>query len=178
VLHVETQWSVAGTACAHCSVHHRAGDSGAPRAQPGLVEHGRAPLDLWHYLATGHFVSATFENWESEFLQMGMYVLLTVSLRQRGSAESRPFDPAQEHSRVEPGPTPWPVRRGGVWKVLYGHSLAIAFGLLFLLSFTLHALGSWRPNKPNSSCRACPARLPRTPGQQHVLVRIHAELAE
>nr|WP_312354696.1 DUF6766 family protein [Stenotrophomonas pavanii] len=25
-----------------------------------LVEHGRAPLDLWHYLATGHFVSATY----------------------------------------------------------------------------------------------------------------------
>lgn len=143
-----------------------------------LVEHGRAPLDLWHYLATGHFVSATFENWESEFLQMGMYVLLTVSLRQRGSAESRPFDPAQEHSRVEPGPTPWPVRRGGVWKVLYGHSLAIAFGLLFLLSFTLHALGSWRAEQAEQQLQGLRARLPRTPGQQHVLVRIHAELAE
>lgn len=30
-----------------------------------LMQHGRAPIDLWHYLATGHFVSATFENWES-----------------------------------------------------------------------------------------------------------------
>lgn len=77
-----------------------------------LTQHGRAPIDLWHYLATGHFVSATFENWESEFLQMGMYVLLTVSLRQRGSAESRPLDTAREQSRVEPGPTPWPVKRG------------------------------------------------------------------
>lgn len=109
-----------------------------------LQEAHRAPLGFWDYLHSGHFISATFENWESEFLQMGMYVLLTVSLRQKGSAESRPLAPAQEHDRVESGPVPWPVRRGGVWKMLYGHSLAIAFGLLFLISFTLHLLGSWR----------------------------------
>lgn len=109
-----------------------------------LLQHGRPALDLWHYLASGHFISATFENWESEFLQMGMYVLLTVSLRQRGSAESRPLDPAQEQRRVDAGPAPWPVRRGGRYRTLYGHSLAIAFGMLFALSFTLHLLGSWR----------------------------------
>ncbi|WP_315386276.1 DUF6766 family protein [uncultured Stenotrophomonas sp.] len=109
-----------------------------------LAELHRAPLDLWHYLHSGHFVSATFENWESEFLQMGMYVLLTVSLRQKGSAESRPLDEAQEEERIEAGPTPWAVRKGGFWKTLYGHSLAIAFGALFLMSFSLHLAGSWR----------------------------------
>lgn len=56
-----------------------------------LHEAHRAGLDLWAYLHSGHFVSATFENWESEFLQMGMYVLITVRLRQKGSAESRPL---------------------------------------------------------------------------------------
>lgn len=109
-----------------------------------LQRHGSTSVDLWHYLVSGHFISATFENWESEFLQMGMYVLLTVSLRQRGSAESRPLDPAQEQERVDEGPVPWPVRRGGIWETLYGHSLAIAFTIMFLLSFALHALGSWR----------------------------------
>lgn len=109
-----------------------------------LQEAHRAGLDLWGYLRSGHFVSATFENWESEFLQMGMYVLLTVSLRQKGSAESRPLDPSEEEDRVEDGPSPWPVRRGGIWLKLYEHSLAIAFGLLFLTSFVLHLLGSWR----------------------------------
>ena len=39
---------------------------------------------------TGHFVEATFENWESEFLQMGAFVVLTVWLVQKGSAESKP----------------------------------------------------------------------------------------
>ena len=41
-------------------------------------------VTLRTYLASGTFVSATFENWESEFLQMGVLVLLTVYLRQKG----------------------------------------------------------------------------------------------
>ena len=38
------------------------------------------------------FVEATLENWESEFLQMGMYVVLTAFLFKRGSSESKPID--------------------------------------------------------------------------------------
>ena len=44
------------------------------------------------YLTTGHFVEATFENWESEFLQMAAYVVLTVWLVQKGSSESKPLE--------------------------------------------------------------------------------------
>jgi hypothetical protein len=109
-----------------------------------LIEQGAASLPLSEYLGSGHFLSATFENWESEFLQMGMYVLLTVWLRQRGSAESRPFDESKEEEKVEPGPTPWPVRAGGLWKLVYANSLALAFFALFALSFALHLRNSWR----------------------------------
>lgn len=116
----------------------------------------RSPLDIWGYLHTGHFVSATFENWESEFLQMGMYVLLTVTLRQKGSAESRPLSREQEEQRIESGPTPWAVRKGGIWETLYGHSLAIAFGALFLMSFSLHLLGSWRAEVDEQSAKGLP----------------------
>lgn len=108
------------------------------------VEHGRAAIGMLAYLGSGHFVSALFENWESEFLQMGMYVLLTIHLRQVGSAESRPLDPSEETVEIDPGKAPWPVRRGGLWLWLYERSLAIAFVLLFLLSFCLHGYGSWR----------------------------------
>ena len=108
------------------------------------AEQGLAAETMTAYLGSGHFISATFENWESEFLQMGMYVLLSVSLRQKGSAESRPLDPNQENERIESGALPWPVRAGGLWLKLYEHSLAIAFGGLFLLSFVLHLEGSWR----------------------------------
>ncbi|WP_394540223.1 hypothetical protein PRJ39_06485 [Lysobacter enzymogenes] len=107
-----------------------------------LLREGRAPLDLLAYFDSGHFLAATFENWESEFLQMGMYVLLTVWLRQLGSAESRGFE--DEPEQIDPGPTPWPVRKGGLWRRLYSHSLTIAFLVLFLASFVLHGYGSWR----------------------------------
>ncbi|MGI8565610.1 MAG: DUF6766 family protein, partial [Pyrinomonadaceae bacterium] len=36
---------------------------------------------------------------------------------------------------------PWPVRRGGWVLKLYENSLALAFLLLFLISFALHAVG-------------------------------------
>src|ERR671921_630572 len=56
------------------------------------MEHGSSPISFGQYLATGAFVEATFENWESEFLQMGMYVVLTAFLYQKGSSESRPIN--------------------------------------------------------------------------------------
>ena len=31
------------------------------------------------YIYSGHFIQATFENWESEFLQMALFVVLTIS---------------------------------------------------------------------------------------------------
>ena len=112
-------------------------------------EHGEATISYPEYLRTGHFVEATFENWESEYLQMGAYVLFTVFLFQRGSSESK--DPDKEES-VDEDPrqardrqdVPWPVRYGGSVLRLYEHSLAVAFVLLFLFSFSLHAIGGAR----------------------------------
>jgi hypothetical protein len=112
-------------------------------------DHGEAAVSYGAYLRTGHFVEATFENWESEFLQMGLYVLLTVFLFQRGSSESK--DPDGDES-VDEDPrdavgqpnVPGPVRRGGVALALYEHSLTTVLLLLFLLSFILHAMGGAR----------------------------------
>ena len=110
-----------------------------------LKEYGAAPVPLSEYLTTGHFFQTTFENWESEFLQMAMYVVLTVFLRQQGSSESKPLDEEEEVDR-KPDPTrkdaPWPVRKGGFTLALYKHSLSLAFAFLFLVSFALHANGS------------------------------------
>ncbi|RYD14286.1 MAG: hypothetical protein EOP90_13785 [Lysobacteraceae bacterium] len=109
-----------------------------------LIVDGEPPLGLAAYLLSGHFLSSLTENWESEFLQMGMYVLLTVSLRQRGSAESRPLSPEEEEERIDDGPKPWPLRAGGIWRTLYANSLSIALLALFALSFAGHAWQSWR----------------------------------
>ena len=107
-------------------------------------EEGRAPVALVEYVSSGHFIQATFENWESEFLQMALYVLLTVFLRQEGSSESKKLDGKEESDKVHaPRPdSPWPVRKGGTWLRLYENSLSIAFLLLFLMAFVLHFKGS------------------------------------
>lgn len=55
-------------------------------------ELGLAALSFGAYLRLGHFLEATFENWESGFLQVALYMLLTVWLRQRGPSESKPVD--------------------------------------------------------------------------------------
>ena len=107
--------------------------------------HGEPTADYWEYVTSAHFGEATFENWESEFLQMGAYVLLTVWLTQRGSAESKSADgqapqdedPAQH--RDDPD-APWPVRKGGLALALYRNSLSVAFFTLFALSWWLHAV--------------------------------------
>jgi hypothetical protein len=109
-----------------------------------LAQAGRAADTYWHYLATGHFAEATFENWESEFLQMGTYVLLTAYLVQKGSPESKPLN---QKDRPEDYPdnagrdAPRASRERGWRQVLYRNSLSTAMLGLFLMSFLLHLLG-------------------------------------
>ena len=92
-------------------------------------EHGEAPVAMSGYLVTGHPWEALFENWESEFLQMAVFVLLTTWLVQKGSPESR-RPGAKELVDTDPRDfaddpeAPWPVRRGGCILLLYEHSLA------------------------------------------------------
>ena len=115
-------------------------------------EHHQAPVSYGAYLHTGDFVEGVFENWESEFLQMGTYVLFTAFLFQVGSPESKPLgerspqdvDPRRQRYRNPP----WPVRRGGAWLKLYMNSLAIALFALFVLSFVMHLVGgTWAYNE-------------------------------
>lgn len=109
-------------------------------------EHGQPTVGYAEYLTTGHFVEATFENWESEFLQMSAYVVFTIFLFQKVSSESK--DPGRvervdlipEQSRKEKD-APWPVRRGGLVLKLYENSLSLVLFTLFLASFVLHAAG-------------------------------------
>ena len=122
-----------------------------------LAIHGQPAPDLHTYLATGHFLSATFENWESEFLQMTVYVVLTAALIQKGSPESRNPDESPEEPSVCSPNAPWPARKGGLWLQLYAHSLSIVLLVLFGLSFWLHLLGSTRRANEEALLHAAPA---------------------
>src|SRR5215203_1724234 len=98
--------------------------------------HGQPTVDVVGYLATPHFLEAISENWESEFLQMFAFVVLTACLFQKGSAESKklneedPVDRDPRKSRNKKN-MPWPVRKGGLVLTVYEYSLSLAFLLLF-----------------------------------------------
>jgi hypothetical protein len=114
-----------------------------------LVRDGLTPLMLGDYLAGGAFTSTVFENWESEFLQMWAYVVLTAYLFQRGSPESKDPDEAAPQDRDpmldrKKPDAPWPVRAGGMARAIYAHSLGSALLLLFIASFALHWINSTR----------------------------------
>jgi hypothetical protein len=113
------------------------------------LQQGAVPLSLTSYLGSGHFAEATSENWESEFLQMAAYVLFTVFLRQKGSAESKslsgeePVDRDPRLDRNKPN-VPFPVRRGGWLLRLYEWSLSLAFFILFIVAFVWHMGGGYQ----------------------------------
>jgi hypothetical protein len=110
-------------------------------------DHHQPTVALTGYLVSGDFLEATFENWESEFLQMAAFLLLSAFLIQRGSAESKSPEEQDKEARQEqramkrpPPDAPWPVHRGGLALKVYNHSLSLALTALFLVSFALHAV--------------------------------------
>jgi hypothetical protein len=123
--------------------------AGHRHANEERVRRGEPRVAYVAYLASGEFLSATMENWESEFLQMAAYVVFTTFLFQRGSAESKKIG---EPEAVDRDPrlardkrsSPYPVRRGGLLLGIYENSLSLAFLALFAASFALHAVGSAR----------------------------------
>ena len=121
-------------------------------------EDGLDPIKLSTYLHSGHFIQATFENWESEFLQMALFVVLTISLRQKGSSESKKFEP--EEVDREPSSkrknVPWPVRKGGWVLAVYKRSLSLALFILFIFSFALHLYGSFKDENQELTQKGLP----------------------
>jgi hypothetical protein len=54
--------------------------------------HGGQSLSAWQYLGTAQFWFESLQNWQSEFFSIGVMVVLSIFLRQRGSPESKPVD--------------------------------------------------------------------------------------
>jgi hypothetical protein len=106
-----------------------------------LTQGGREAIGYWRYLGTGHFGEAMFENWESEFLQMGSYVLLTAWLVQRGSPESKPLrqkDREKDYPESATSRSPKWSRAKDFRQVIYRNSLSIALFGIFAVSFVGH----------------------------------------
>ena len=76
---------------------HAAG--GACKQSDEAIQHGQPPVSVAEYLGTSQFWFESFQNWQSEFLSIGVMVVLSIFLRQKGSPESKPVE--SPHSENE-----------------------------------------------------------------------------
>ncbi|RZU53670.1 hypothetical protein EV385_5603 [Krasilnikovia cinnamomea] len=106
------------------------------------LTNGLPPVSLGRYLTSASFAVDVAENWQSEYLQFFLFIILTVWLVQKGSPESKPLDKAglesdrdqhvgQHASAASPAWAKAPGWRLGV----YSNSLGIVMGVVFVLAW-------------------------------------------
>ncbi len=125
-------------------IHAGLGAYNDDRVHEGLL----ALPSYFEYLKSDHFISSMAENMESEFLQMGLFVILSTYLYQRGSSESKklPEDMSNEDSQMEMLEVKYCRQQRAQRPVLfrlYEYSLTLALLGLFLIFFLLHAKSSY-----------------------------------
>lgn len=107
------------------------------------MDAGLPTLTLGQYVTSSQFAVDVAENWQSEYLQFLLYILLTVWLLQKGSPESKPLDKAGRESDkdqkvgryADEGSPSW-AKVGGWRTGLYSRSLGLAMGTVFIGSWT------------------------------------------
>ena len=105
-------------------------------------DHGLPQIGMLEYLTSSSFAVDIAENWQSEYLQFLLYIVVTVWFVQRGSPESKPFGKIGRESdedqkvgaHAQPDSPRWAVV-GGWRRSLYSHSLGLTMGAIFV--------GSW-----------------------------------
>lgn len=104
-------------------------------------------ISLLRYVTSSEFAADIAENWQSEYLQFTLFILLTVWLVQRGSSESKkPGDEGRESDEdqfvgayARPDSPAW--ARAGGWRTrIYSHSLVIVMALIFCASWAVQGV--------------------------------------
>jgi len=124
------------------------------QAVSGLAEYnetartdGLQQISMLRYLSSSSFAVDLLENWQSEYLQFTLYILLTVWLVQRGSSESKkPGDEGRGSEEEQllgrfarPDSPRW-AQRGGWRRTVYSHSLVMVMGVIFVLCWSAQAV--------------------------------------
>ena len=108
---------------------------------------GADPVSFWAYVTSSSFAVDVAENWQSEYLQFFLMIVVTVWLVQRGSTESKPLDETgpesdeqQKVGRHAKADSPSWARLGGWRTALYSWSLASVMGLFFIGSLLAQSI--------------------------------------
>ena len=115
-----------------------------------LLDEPAHTVSFWDYVVSSNFGQSLMENWQSEYLQFFLFVLVTVWLLQRGSTESKELDKAGtesdedqligEHAR--PDSPAWAKARGlRLW--LFSNSLLLVMGFIFVCSWFAQSVTGW-----------------------------------
>ncbi|TQM57951.1 DUF6766 family protein [Humibacillus xanthopallidus] len=103
---------------------------------------GLPQMDLGQYVTSSQFTVDVAENWQSEYLQFLLYILLTVWLVQKGSPESKPLDKVGRETDEEQKVGAYAMDDSPAWakasgwrRSLLSRSLGLTMGLIFLLSW-------------------------------------------
>jgi hypothetical protein len=112
-------------------------------ANLGLVSFGR-------YLTSADFVADVAENWQSEYLQFLVFILMTIWLVQRGSTESSELDKSglesdkeQKVGRYAESDSPAWARAGGWRTWAYSWSLFGLMATIFVGSWLAQLVAGW-----------------------------------
>ncbi|HET6741022.1 MAG TPA: DUF6766 family protein [Kribbella sp.] len=114
------------------------------------ISDGLATVTFGRYVTSADFAVDVAENWQSEYLQFLLYIVLTVWLMQRGSPESKPLDKAGRESdedqkvgaHADPASPRW-ARIGGWRTRLYSSSLGLVMGAVFLACWLVQSVAGW-----------------------------------
>ena len=111
------------------------------------IRHDNPTMSLGRYVVSSEFGTAVLENWQSEYLQFTLFILLTVWLLQRGSPESkelhkagRESDQDQRVGRHAKQNSPRWARVNDFRRRLYENSLLIVMALIWLGSWLAQSL--------------------------------------
>jgi hypothetical protein len=124
--------------------------SGAAAFNAERISEGLEQISLLRYVTSSSFAVDVMENWQSEYLQFFLYVLATVWLVQRGSAESKEpektgpeTDREQKVGRYAREDSPPSVRADDWRTTLFSRSLGLLMGALFLLTWAASSVAGW-----------------------------------
>jgi hypothetical protein len=148
------------------------------------LQHGGVDISLWSYVISASYGAAVLENWQSEYLQFTLFILVTVWLVQRGSPESKEpgkeggqTDEEQQLGRHSSHKSPRWARSPGLGRTIYSNSLVLVMGFIDLLVARPVRGGLDRVQRPARRASPGAALMGRLPGQPRLLGADVPELA-
>jgi hypothetical protein len=114
------------------------------------VAEGLATMNLGRYVTSADFAVDVTENWQSEYLQFLLFIVLTVWWVQRGSPESKQLDERGRESDKEqkvgkyaqPDSPKW-AKTGGWRTKIYSSSLGLLMATIFLACWLVQSVAGW-----------------------------------